>query len=208
MKKFAAVLLLSGVSAVPAFAADQGGFVNFDLGSVSYTNASSQFSPYPAFGNPGATTIGGGYRFNQNLAVEVDYSMIGDSTITTSVAVPVATITEKLKSSSLQVAAVGTLPIGDKFNVFGKLGLANTKVDYTASVTNATFLPSVAQSASASKTNLMFSLGGQFNFNPHWGIRLQYVNLGKVQLPGQFFGGFTAPNIGVAITSIGGVYSF
>lgn len=201
MKKFAVALLLSAVYVAPAFAADEGGFINLDLGTASFSNATTQFST-TNFGNPGAITFGGGYHFNQNLAVEAGYSIIGDSSVNTPVFVGV-TITEKLKTSSFQVAAVGTLPINEKFSVFGKLGLASTKIDYSASVTNATFVPGVLTSTSGSKTNLMFGLGGQFNFNPQWGIRLQYLDLGKIQLSAT-----GAPNIGLKITSIGGVYNF
>lgn len=205
MKKIAIVALLStAVMSSAAFAADQGGFVAADLGQVNYSNATSQFSG-ASFGNPGTIMLGGGYRFNQNLAVEAGYSIIGDSTITT---VAGGTATEKLKASSFQVAAVGTFPINNQFSVFGKLGVANTKIDYTATATGATFVPSVAQAASASKTNLMFALGAQYNINQHWGIRAQYQDFGKVQLPGVFFGGVSAPNIALKAYSLGGVYNF
>lgn len=205
MKKIAIVALLStALMSSAAFAANVGGYVAADLGQVNYSNAKSQFSG-ASFGNPGAITLGGGYHFSQYVGVEAGYSIIGDSTITT---VAGGTATEKLKTSSLQVAAVGTYPINNQFSVFGKLGLANTKIDYTATATGATFVPSVAQAASASKTNLMFALGAQYNINQSWGIRAQYQDFGKVQLPGLFFGGVSAPNIAVKLYSLGGVYNF
>src|SRR5665647_551792 len=136
MKKITIAILLSAFAAAPVFAANEGAYIAVDLGQVSYSNATSQFTgTSPA--NPKAITIGGGYHFSPYVGVEAGYSIIGDSTIDTSVG-PGVTITEKLKASSFQVAAVGTFPINDMFNVFGKLGLANTKIDYSASVTNAT----------------------------------------------------------------------
>jgi OOP family OmpA-OmpF porin len=199
VKKITIAILLSAFAAAPVFAADQGAYIAVDLGQVSYSNATSQFSGANA-PNPNAIILGGGYHFSQYMGVEAGYSIIGDSTIDTSV-VPGVTITEKLKASSFQVAAVGTFPINDMFNVFGKLGLANTKIDYSASVTNATFVPGVVTAASASKTNLMFGLGGQLNINQHFGIRLQYEDFGKVTFS-------NAPDVGVKLYSLGGVYNF
>jgi len=195
MKKIASALLLSAAISAPAFAADQGAFVNADLGQVSYSNATSSLGT-TAFPNPGTIRIGGGYHFSPYLGVEAGYSIIGDSTINTTFLG--ATVNEKLKSSSMQVAAVGTYPINDSFNVFGKLGLSNTKIDYTATVNGVS-----VGSSSASKTNLMFGLGGQFNINQHFGIRAQYEDFGKVQ-----FSGVGAPNVGVKAISVGGVYNF
>lgn|GEM_PF-542382 len=198
MKKITIAILLSAFAAAPVFAADQGAYIAVDLGQVSYSNATSQFSGANA-PNPNAIILGGGYHFSQYMGVEADYSIIGDSSITT--VAGAASATEKLKTSSFQVAAVGTFPINDMFNVFGKLGLANTKIDYSASVTNATFVPGVVTAASASKTNLMFGLGGQLNINQHFGIRLQYEDFGKVTFS-------NAPDVGVKLYSLGGVYNF
>jgi len=198
VKKITIAILLSAFAAAPVFAADQGAYIAVDLGQVSYSNATSQFSGANA-PNPNAIILGGGYHFSQYMGVEADYSIIGDSSITT--VAGAASATEKLKTSSFQVAAVGTFPINDMFNVFGKLGLANTKIDYSASVTNATFVPGVVTAASASKTNLMFGLGGQLNINQHFGIRLQYEDFGKVTFS-------NAPDVGVKLYSLGGVYNF
>lgn len=198
MKKITIAILLSAFAAAPVFAADQGAYIAVDLGQVSYSNATSQFSGANA-PNPNAIILGGGYHFSQYMGVEADYSIIGDSSITT--VAGAASATEKLKTSSFQVAAVGTFPINDMFNVFGKLGLANTKIDYSASVTNATFVPGVVTAASASKTNLMFGLGGQLNINQHFGIRLQYEDFGKFTFS-------NAPDVGVKLYSLGGVYNF
>ncbi len=205
MKNVASALLLSAAISTPVFAADQGFYVAVDVGPAIYSGAKSQFSS-TNFADPSAITLGGGYHFNQNVGVEANYSVLTDSTITTYFLFG-GTVTQTLKASSLQVAAVGTLPLGEKFELFGKLGLANTTIDYTATPTG--LVPAgITQTASASKTNPMFAIGGQFNFNKHFSLRVQYRDLGKVQLPGLFYGGVSAPNIGVKIISVGGVYNF
>lgn len=202
MKKILSAVLLATAVATPALAADKGAYVNIETGQVSYGDFTSQFST-TKFANPGSLTFGGGFHFNQNLGVEGGYSIIGDSIITTIPSnVPSATITEKLKTSSLQVAAVGTYSINERFDVFGKLGLASTKIDYTASVTNATFTAGTITYSTVSKTNLMFGIGGQFNINKHFGIRAQYQDLGTIRSPG------TTKDIKTTIISVGGVYNF
>jgi len=200
VKKITIAILLSAFAAAPVFAADQGAYIAVDLGQVSYSNATSQFSGANA-PNPNAIILGGGYHFSQYMGVEADYSIIGDSSITT--VAGAASATEKLKTSSFQVAAVGTFPINNQFSLFGKLGLANTKIDYTLTPGPGTIIVGGVTATSGSKTNLMFALGAQFNINQHWGIRAQYQDFGKVQLDA-----VGAPNIGVKLYSLGGVYNF
>ncbi len=202
MKKIALVALLSAVIATPALADNTGSFYGaVDLGSVSFSNATSQFSN-TSFPNPGAFRLAGGYNITPMFAVEAGYAMIGDSKIT-SVA-GAATVTETLKTSSLQVAGVANYAINDAFGVFGKLGFANTKVDYTASVVGGTFVAGVVTAASGSKTNLTFGLGGQYNINKQFAIRAQYEDFGKVTVGT----GANAGDVGIKMVSVGGVYNF
>jgi OmpA-OmpF porin, OOP family len=204
MKRIAIAALLSAFAAAPALAADQGAFVNVDLGQVSYSGAYSGLSNAVTFANPGSIRIGGGYNFTPNIAVEAGYSIIGDSTITTSLGT--TTASETLKASSLQVAAVGTFPINDMFNVFGKLGLASSKLEYSCFVTSGA-VTVTCPTFSGSKTNLMFGLGGKFNINKNWGIRVQYEDFGKVDLPAGSIAAGATP-VSITAFSIGGVYSF
>ncbi len=195
MKKFASAVLLSAIAAAPAFAADQGPYVNVDVGQVSYSGANTAGNP--SFANPGAINFGGGYHFNQYIGVEGGYTIIGDSTIN------YLNATETLKASALQAAAVGTFPINDKVDLYGKLGLANTKLDYTLTGFG------LNGSGSATSTNVMLGIGGQFNINRHFGIRAQYVNYGKTKFT-PTVNGVIQPSVdvGVSIFSVGGVFNF
>lgn len=199
-----ALLVLSASVSVPALAADDSGlYLNVDAGTMKFSNAQSQFGT-SSFSDVTAATLGAGYRFNRYLALEAGYSSAKDSNITTSgLGVNYA---EKLKSSSRQLALMGILPLGDAFRLYGKLGAAKTRLEYSG-LTAATGAPTVTQSMAASKTNRLWGLGVQLNAGRHLGIRLQYLDLGKVQLPGPFAGG-AAPNIGVTITSLGLVLAF
>ena len=195
MKKILAVALLASTVATPALAADQGFYANADAGQVSFTGNATSFP------KPHSITLGGGYHFNQYVGVETGYSIVGDSTIDTVIA-GVSSSTESLKTKILQVAAVGTYPINDKFELFGKLGLANDKFDDTYSYS----APgnSYSTTISTSKTNLMFGIGGQYNITRQFGIRVQYQDFGKAT-----FSGCTGNcDIGAKYVSAGGVYNF
>lgn len=206
-KKSVVALLLSTIAVAPALAADAGTtYVNldysaFNLGSPSVFGILGG----QAFANPGAFRIGAGYNFTPNVAVEAGYSIIGDSTLNSSAVIGglSATGSETLKASSFQVAAVGTMPINAQFDVFGKLGLASNKADYSCSGSVAG-IAITCTPASASKTSVMFGVGAKYNIDKNWGVRVQYENYGKVD----FTTGGTAQSFKFSALSVGGVYNF
>jgi OOP family OmpA-OmpF porin len=195
MKQLLAAAILSTAS-LSAMAADQGFYANVDAGQISFTGgANSSFWPKPS-----AITLGGGYHFNRNLGVEAGYSIVGNSTVDT-IAVG-SSSTDTMKTKLLQVVAVGTYPINDKFELFGKLGLVNEQFDNTYSYSTPGTTYSVSNSAS--KTNLTYGIGGQFNINKRFGIRMQYQDFGKAT-----FSNCTGNcEIGATSISAGGVYNF
>jgi OOP family OmpA-OmpF porin len=81
------------------------------------------------------------------------------------------------------------------FSVFGKLGLANTQIDYTLSSNFG-----LSGSGSGSKSNLMFGIGGQYRMNKQLAIRAQYEDFGKVKVG--------TVDIGVKAVSVGAVFGF
>jgi len=202
MKRFAALLFFT-VSAVPALAAGQGGYVAIDVGPATFSGADfGAANTGVSYPNPGSFHITGGYHFDQNLGVEGGIVSVGDSTVNT---VNLGG-SETLKTSVWYVAATGTFPVSNQFDLFGKLGLASTKIDYT---TGGLFTPATF---SGSKTNLMFGLGGQYNFNQNWGLRVQYENFGKtdISFPAGWFaiGPGMTKSIGLSTFTVGGVYNF
>ena len=200
MKKIALVAMLSAVVATPALADNTGSFYGaVDLGSVSLGNIPSQFGN-TSFPNPSAFRLAGGFNITPMFAVEAGYAMIGDSKITTTQGA--LSVTETFKTSSLQVAGVANYAINDTFGVFGKLGFANTKIDYTAIPGVNTVITAGTTAASGSKTNLTFGLGAQYNINKQFAIRAQYEDFGKVKL------GNATNDIGITMMSVGGVYTF
>lgn len=200
MKKIiSAALLSSVVISVPALAADSGAYVAADLGQIQFgSNLTGGPTGDEAFPNPVAITVGGGYRFNEFLGVEAGYVIAGESKIET-VIVGFGSMTQTVKTSVMHVAAVATLPISDKFAVFGKLGMADGKLDYSVSTDFG-----YSASASASGTNLMYAVGAQFNINKKFGIRAQYADFGKVKADACT----VDCEVGLKSISVGGVFNF
>ncbi len=202
--KILAAALVSGAMTSSAMA--EGFYAAADFGSISYSGATSARGTGENFANPSAISIGGGYRFGQYsgviLGAEADYSIIGDSKLSS--LVNGISSDETLKASALQVAAVATYPVNDQFDVFGKLGFANTTVDYSISASNG-----VTGSGSNSKINLAFGVGGQYNISKQVGVRVQYVDFGKNSVSSRFSNGnLVTRDIGTTVFSAGVVYNF
>ena len=197
MNRIIIAAMLTGFVTAPAFAADAGAFIAVDLGAGSYSDAAVTGGNGESYDNPASVSIAGGYHFTSNLGVEAAYTVFGDSTVE----YPNATAT--LKTSVFQVAAVGTYSFNDKFAVFGKLGAASISAEESGTSAAASL------SGSANTTNFMFGLGGQYNFNQHWSIRLQYEDFGKAKYTPYVFGvAQPEAEYGVSVFSVGGVYNF
>jgi OOP family OmpA-OmpF porin len=196
MKTIVTTGLLTAFVAAPAFAADAGAYVAGDLGTAIYGDAKVTGGTGESYQNPAFIRIAGGYNFTPWLGVEAGYSVFGDSTAEYSNA------TTKLQPSVIQIAAIGTYSF-DRFAVFGKLGMASISIKESGTGAAAVL------SGSSTTTNLMLGVGGQFNFNQHWGIRAQYEDFGKAKYTPSI-SGVAQPEseVGVAVFSVGGVYNF
>jgi len=64
----------------------------------------------------------GGYQFNKNFSLEAGYFDLGRFGFTANTAPP-GTLNGKIKLRGINLDAVGTLPITEKFSAFGRLGL-------------------------------------------------------------------------------------
>jgi OOP family OmpA-OmpF porin len=177
-------------------------YATADLGLFNYSNSKSAYDGV-ALPNPAILRIGGGYRFGQRVSVEAGYSLVGDSILKSTGSV---VLTETVKAAVLHVALVDTYSINGKFDVFGKLGLVSTKLDY--SYASSTTVPA-SGSGSGTSTNLMFGVGAQYNINKRYSVRAQYEDFGKTKVTAAYSNGLTlSSDIGVTVISVGGVYNF
>lgn len=127
-----------------------------------------------------------GYHFNQYIAVEAGYIDLGAAEYRATgtvnppgpiVSVPTAT-TVDVESTGFTLAALGSLPIGNMFEVHGRLGFlfAQTDLDVTARIAT----------ASAGDTDTLDSIGGFFgigaglNVGQHWSLSLDWTRYDNV----------------------------
>lgn len=106
--------------------------------------------------------IFGGYRLMRHFAVEGFYADHGEITVKT------GAVTATAQSSTFGVAAVGILPLGGNFELFGKLGVGSTSVDASATA------PGVSAGASESGSDILFGVGAVYNFTRNLGVRAEY----------------------------------
>jgi OOP family OmpA-OmpF porin len=111
----------------------------------------------------------GGYMGNKHFGVELGYADLGKSTFSgTVLGVPV---TGDSKATAWDLVAVGVLPIGDKFSVFGKLGMYMGDGEFTVTGIG---------SSSDTTTDLTYGVGVGFDFTKNLGIRAEWQRYQKV----------------------------
>ena len=105
----------------------------------------------------------GGYRLNKNFAVEGGYFDLGDFGFKATT-VPAGTLNGNIKIRGLNLDLVGTLPITEKFSVFGRIGAnyAQARDSFTGMVNS---------NPSERGTNLKVGLGVEYAFNDAWAMR-------------------------------------
>jgi len=112
-----------------------------------------------------AFRIFGGYNFNKNFGVELGYADLGAVTFTA------PGVSGEISAKAWDLMAVGTLPLGTNFALYGKLGMY--RADSDASGTGVI-------SGSGSNSDITYAIGGQYNFNRNLGIRAEWQQYKKV----------------------------
>jgi OOP family OmpA-OmpF porin len=116
----------------------------------------------------------GGYQFNPNFAVEASYFDYGS--VSASGQFLGTPISVSGDVSAFGIAALGILPLGNNFSLFGKLGLLRTEVDAAASVLGA------AGSESEDETGLHFGVGVMFDLGRNFAIRAEWERNDEVEV--------------------------
>ena len=194
-KKVLVTAMLAGFAALPTLAMAQAKGGNSDLGFYAGASVGQSKSDCP--GGLGscddkdtAYRIFGGYKFHPNIAVEGGYAPLGESSGSLGA---LGNVTAEANAWDLE--GVGSWGLGNNFSVFGKLGFYNAEVK----------LGGVA-SGKKTTTDLLYGLGGQYDFNRNLGLRLEWTR----------YSGVKAPNVGAAsgsdtdidVVSLGALWRF
>ncbi len=159
MRRLIIALLLS--LPVPALAQ---GYAGIGLGQTTADFPDCDISPNCDDKDTGFK-IFGGYRFNQNFALEGGYADFGKSTFS----IP-GFASGTAEATTIFVQAVGMIPINPTVSLLGKAGLHLWDAKENGQILGTPF------SVSDDGTDLAFGLGVQFNFSRQFALRLEWEN--------------------------------
>ncbi len=186
-------------TAPTAFAANVGGYIGASVGGSKVKDApsGSEFDAELAAAGITATSsvddtdngwkIYGGYKFNQNMAVEGSYADFGELTIDSNVTSPfTGTIHTTWEAQTLAVAGVGILPLAYSMELFGKIGVHYWDVDLQSTASAGGGAGSASESDNG--TSLLFGVGAGYNLNNNFALRAEwerYDNVGDDNTTGE-----------------------
>ena len=114
--------------------------------------------------------IFGGYQFNKNFALEGGYFDLGKFGFAATT-VPAGTLSGNIRLRGLNLDAVGTLPITEKFSVFGRIGAnyAEARDSFAGTGAVGVLNPSPTQR----ETNVKLGLGLQYALSESLAVRAE-----------------------------------
>ncbi|MDQ8038859.1 MAG: outer membrane beta-barrel protein [Rickettsiella sp.] len=134
------MLGISALGVMAANAAAPGVYVTGQLGYAKDKTKLTALSPNAKAYNPSSITLSNnglagrlaiGYQFNQNFAVEMGYLQLSKKNLNGTLFTPargfvgpVLKGSASLQQNAIDILGKGILPVSDKFNVYGKLGVA------------------------------------------------------------------------------------
>lgn len=114
--------------------------------------------------------IFGGYQFNRNFSLEGGYFDLGKFGFTATT-VPLGTLVGTLKLRGLNLDAVGTLPITEKFSVLGRVGVNYAETTDSFRGTGAVSV--LDPSPSKREVNYKYGVGVQYAFTESLALRVE-----------------------------------
>ena len=106
-----------------------------------------------------------GYQVNRNLAFELGYVDLGESFTSGLLGGLPATV--HLDTTAIELVAVGLLPLGDSFSLYGKFGMYRYETDSLST-------GAAAGTGSANDTEFTLGIGAQYSFNRNIAVRAEW----------------------------------
>lgn len=169
MKMFlvaAAMLPLVGLSAAPALAqtdAPQRPFTGY--GTLGYSHSDYGISDL------GGVTGRLGMRYKRFVGIEAEGTFGVDSDKSTRFGRPTKTELDR----AVAAYAVGWLPLGDKLDLFGRVGVGNSRTE----------IKGLAQPAKLSRDSINYGVGAQYFVTNYDGLRLDLTRASFTGGPGR-----------------------
>ncbi len=162
-----AATALSSAALAQGYVGASIGQSDFDVDCTGLTTCDTKDTGYKLFG---------GHMFTPYLGVEGGWVDLGKVKATLDIVGPppvedisaiVFTGSAELKSSGLFLAGIAAAPIGNG-SVFGKIGLANLKSEFTVTALG------VSDSTSTRHTDVFYGIGAGYNFTKNFGVRAEW----------------------------------
>jgi OOP family OmpA-OmpF porin len=185
--------LFAGSRSVEAATPDNGWYGNLNVGRSSIDAETDD-----VFANQGVASfssvdkhdttysLGAGYQFNQNFALEGGYTDFGKFNVGSTIASPAAdTAHGTYKIDGWNLSGVGIIPLNNGFSVYGKAGVIFADVKLNAGSDTGTVPVS---RGSKSSTNGTYGLGTSYDFGNNLIGKLEwnrYQNLGESSSSGK-----------------------
>lgn len=131
------------------------------LGITSSTNTDDTDTGWKAFA---------GYRVMKYLAVEGAYTNFGEATANTTITAPsIGVVNTKLETEAWTISALGILPLGDKFSLFGRLGVNFWNADISATGTGSGGVLTMSESDDG--TDWVYGAGAAYSITTNLSVR-------------------------------------
>jgi OOP family OmpA-OmpF porin len=111
-----------------------------------------------------------GYRLMKYLAVEGAYTNFGEATAHSIITSPVSGVVDTtLEAEAWTVSALGILPLGDKFSLFGRLGVNFWNADISAVGTGGGAAAAVSDDDDG--TDMVYGVGAAYSITKNLSVR-------------------------------------
>ena len=114
--------------------------------------------------------IFGGYQINRNFAFEAGYFDMGKFGYIANT-VPLGSLTGEIKIRGLNLDLVGTLPVTERFSMFGRVGLSHAEARDTFTGTGLVHV--VKPYLTKRDDGVKYGVGMQYAFNESWAMRVE-----------------------------------
>lgn len=161
----AVVLFASPTVAVEA-SYDTGWFVE---AGIRHVESSRNVSAFVVDDEESGWSLGVGYSFTENFALQADYLDLGRDHFATDCPPPNVCLVENtdlVDISGYALSVVGRWPLTELFDIYGKVGVAGWDSDFHQ------------RPLDQSGENLLLGIGCGFNLSPNWRMALQYEDFG------------------------------
>ncbi|HWS02501.1 MAG TPA: outer membrane beta-barrel protein [Gammaproteobacteria bacterium] len=163
-----------------AYAADTGFYVGGSLGQSKIDISASDIdAELASAGYTSSTSVDdsdtgwklfAGYRIMKYLSVEGAYTNLGEASASSIITVPgPGVVNATVEGEAWTVSALGILPIGDKFSLFGRLGVNIWNVDVSAAGTYSGATATL--SGSDDGTDMVYGVGAAYSFTDNLSMR-------------------------------------